>query len=123
MSTDRRVSPQITTPPIDRAVTEEYPVNFSCVASGVPTPTFVWDFNNGDLPSGINQTDQKGESLLVLPRVTKEMGGTYSCTAKNKENTTSSFAALRVYGKASAQVVPETDLTLTMGEVLTLTCK
>ncbi|PFX14135.1 Hemicentin-1 [Stylophora pistillata] len=117
------VSPQIIAPPIDQAVTEEYPVNFSCVASGIPTPTFVWDFNNGDLPSGIHQTDQEGESLLELPNVTKEMNGTYKCTAKNKESTTSSFATLLVYGKASAQVVPETHLTLKRGEVLTLICK
>ncbi|XP_022808196.1 basement membrane-specific heparan sulfate proteoglycan core protein-like [Stylophora pistillata] len=111
------VSPQIIAPPIDQAVTEEYPVNFSCVASGIPTPTFVWDFNNGDLPSGIHQTDQEGESLLELPNVTKEMNGTYKCTAKNKESTTSSFATLLVYGKASAQVVPETHLTLKRGEM------
>ncbi|XP_022797615.1 carcinoembryonic antigen-related cell adhesion molecule 1-like [Stylophora pistillata] len=123
MSTDRRVSPQLIAPLTDQSVTEGYPVNFSCVASGVPTPTFVWDFNNGDLPSGIHQTDQEGESVLELPRVTKEMEGTYNCTAKNKENTTSSSAALRVYGKASAQVVPETHPTLTLGKVLTLTCK
>ncbi|XP_022808745.1 uncharacterized protein LOC111345730, partial [Stylophora pistillata] len=117
------VSPQIIAPLTDQSVPEGYLVNFSCVASGVPIPTFLWDFNNGDLPSGVNQTDQEGESILELPRVTKEMEGTYNCKAKNKENTTSSSAVLRVYGKASAQVVPETDLTLTTGEILTLTCK
>ncbi|PFX12729.1 Hemicentin-1 [Stylophora pistillata] len=117
-----KVSPQIIAPLTDQSVTEGYPVNFSCVASGVPIPTIVWDFNNGDLPSGVNQTDQEGESVLELPRVTKEMEGTYNCKAKNKENTASSSAALRVYEKASAQVIPETDLTLTTGEVLTLTC-
>ncbi|XP_022804778.1 fibroblast growth factor receptor 3-like [Stylophora pistillata] len=117
------VSPQIIAPPTNQSVTKGYPVNFSCVASGVPTPTFVWDFSNGDLSSGIHQTDQEGESLLELPRVTKEMEGTYNCTATNKENTTSSSAALRVYGKASAQIVPETNPTLTAGKFLTLTCK
>ena len=96
-----QVSPQITEPPISQSVTEGYPVNLSCVASGVPTPTFVWTFNNGDLPSGINQTDHEGESLLVSPSVTKGMNGTYKCTAKNKANTISSSATLRVYGKFS----------------------
>ena len=96
-----QVSPQITEPPISQSVTEGYPVNLSCVASGVPTPTFVWTFKNGDLPSGINQTDHEGESFLVSPSVTKGMNGTYKCTAKNKANTTSSSATLRVYGKFS----------------------
>ena len=96
-----QVSPQIIEPPKSQSVTEEYPVNLSCVASGIPTPTFVWTFNNGDLPSGINQTDHEEESLLALPSVTKGMNGTYKCTAKNKANTTSSSATLRVYGKFS----------------------
>ena len=96
-----QVSPQIIEPPKSQSVTEGYPVNLSCVASGIPTPTFVWTFNNGDLPSGINQTDHEEESFLVLPSVTKGMNGTYKCTAKNKANTTSSSATLRVYGKFS----------------------
>ncbi|XP_022809030.1 myosin light chain kinase, smooth muscle-like [Stylophora pistillata] len=119
----KRISPQITEPPINQTVTEGYSVNFSCRASGIPTPTLVWVFNNSYLPSGINKADQEGESILELPRVTKEMMGTYMCTAINKENTTSSSATLHVYAKASAQVVPETHLTLKKGEVLTLTCK
>ena len=92
---------KIIQPPISQSVTEGYPVNLSCVASGIPTPTLVWTFNNGDLPSGINQTDHEGESFLVSPSVTKGMNGTYKCTAKNKANTTSSSATLRVYGKFS----------------------
>ena len=37
----------------------------------------------------------------MSPSVTKGMNGTYKCTAKNKANTTSSSATLRVYGKFS----------------------
>ena len=74
-------------------------MNFSCRASGVPTPTLVWVFNNADLPSGINQFNHEGESFLEFLSVTKGMEGTYKCKAKNKENTTSSSASLRVYGK------------------------
>ena len=96
-----QVSPQIIQPPKSQFLTEGYPVNLSCVALGIPTPTFVWTFNNGDLPSGINQTDHEGESFLVSPSVTKGMNGTYKCTAKNKANTTSSSATLRVYGEFS----------------------
>ena len=104
-----QVSPQIIEPPKSQSVTEGYPVNLSCVASGIPTPTFVWTFNNGDLPSGINQTDHGEESLLVLPSVTKGMNGTYKCTAKNKANTTSSSATLRVYGKSSYNDIDDAD--------------
>ena len=104
-----QVSPQIIEPPKSQSVTEEYPVNLSCVASGIPTPTLVWTFNNGDLPSGINQTDHEEESFLVLPSVTKGMNGTYKCTAKNKANTTSSSATLRVYGKFSYNDIDKDD--------------
>ena len=104
-----QVSPQIIEPPKSQSVTEGYPVNLSCVASGIPTPTFVWTFNNGDLPSGINQTDHEEESLLVSPSVTKGMNGTYKCTAKNKANTTSSSATLRVYGKFSYNDIDDAD--------------
>ena len=104
-----QVSPQITEPPKSQSLTEGYPVNLSCVASGIPTPTLVWTFNNGDLPSGINQTDHEEESFLVLPSVTKGMNGTYKCTAKNKANTTSSSATLRVYGKFSYNDIDKDD--------------
>ena len=119
-----QVSPQIIEPPKSQSVTEGYPVNLSCVASGIPTPTFVWTFNNGDLPSGINQTDHEEESFLVLPSVTKGMNGTYKCTAKNKANTTSSSATLRVYGKFSYNdidkdnVVTTTTMTLIMTMIM-----
>ena len=104
-----QVSPQIIEPPKSQSVTEGYPVNLSCVASGIPTPTLVWTFNNGDLPSGINQTDHEEESFLVSPSVTKGMNGTYKCTAKNKANTTSSSATLRVYGKFSCNDIGDDD--------------
>ena len=104
-----QVSPKIIQPLLRQSVTEGYPVNLSCVASGIPTPTLVWTFNNGDLPSGINQTDHEEESFLVSPSVTKGMNGTYKCTAKNKANTTSSSATLRVYGKFSCNDIGDDD--------------
>ena len=104
-----QVSPQIIEPPKSQFLTEGYPVNLNCVASGIPTPTFVWTFNNGDLPSGINQTDHEEESFLVSPSVTKGMSGTYRCTAKNKANKTSSSATLRVYGKFSYNDIDDDD--------------
>ena len=93
------VFPQIIEPPINQSVTEGNSVNFSCRATGVPTPTLVWVFNNADLPSGINQFNHEEKSFLEFLSVTKGMEGTYKCEAKNKANTTSSSATLRVYGK------------------------
>ena len=37
------------------------------------------------------------------------MNGTYKCTAKNKANTTSSSATLRVYGKFSYNDIDDDD--------------
>ena len=37
------------------------------------------------------------------------MNGTYKCTAKNKANTTSSSATLRVYGKFSYNDIDKDD--------------
>ena len=65
----------------------------------MPTPTLGWVFNNGTLPCGINQFNDKGESFLEFLSVSKGMEGTYKCEATNKANTTSSSATLRVYGK------------------------
>ena len=96
-----QVSPQIIEPPINQSVTEGNSVNFSCRASGVPTPTLVWVFNNADLPSGINQFNHEEKSFLEFLSVTKGMEGTYKCEAKNKANTTISSATLRVYGKCN----------------------
>ena len=104
-----QVSPQIIEPPIGQSVTEGYPVNLSCVASGVPTPTLVWTFNDGNLPFGINQTGHEGESFLASPSVTKGMKGTYKCKAKNKANSVSSSTTLRVYGKFSYNDIDDDD--------------
>nr|XP_058951290.1 vascular endothelial growth factor receptor 3-like [Pocillopora verrucosa] len=113
------VSPQIIEPPINQSVTEGNSVNFSCRASGVPTPTLVWVFNDAELPFGINRD---GVSFLEFLSVTKGMEGSYKCIAENTANTTSSSATLRVYGKASAQVATDQYPALTAGDNLTLTC-
>ena len=91
-----QVSPQIIEPPINQSVTEGNSVNFSCRASGVPTPLLVWVFNDAELPFGINRD---GVSFLEFLSVTKGMEGSYKCIAENTANTTSSSATLRVYGK------------------------
>ena len=104
-----QVSPQIIEPPINQSVTDGNSVNFSCRASGVPTPTLVWVFNNADLPSDINQFNHEVESFLKLLSVTKGMEGTYKCKAKNKANTSISSATLRVYVKFDDNDDDDTD--------------
>ena len=84
-------------------------MNFSCRASGVPTPTLAWVFNNAELSSGINQYSYEGESFLKLLSVKKGMEGTYKCEAKNKANTRISSATLRVYGKFDDNDDDDTD--------------
>ena len=85
--------------PRNKSVPEDHPTNFSCKATGVPAPTLSWTFNDGDLPSGVIQTCLGERSFLELPNTTKQMEGTYKCTAENKANITSSSAYLRVFGK------------------------
>ena len=65
----------------------------------------MWTFNSDKLQSGINQSnferDLFVESFLEMLQTTKEMEGTYECTAENKANTTSSSATLQVFGRSN----------------------
>ena len=94
-----KVSPQIYVSPRNKSVPEGYPANFTCKATGVPKPTLSWKFNDGDLPSGVNQASLFEGSFLELSNTTKQMEGVYKCTAENKANTTTSSAYLHVFGK------------------------
>ena len=97
------VCPQIKLSPVNQSVIDGDPVNFTCRATGVPTPKLTWTFNGGRLPLGINEKNFKGdsfqESFLKIQRATKKMEGTYKCTAKNKANGTSYFTILQVFGR------------------------
>ncbi|XP_022801378.1 vascular endothelial growth factor receptor 3-like isoform X1 [Stylophora pistillata] len=120
------VSPRILLSPVNQSVTYEDPVNFTCRASGVPTPKVTWTFKGGKLQSGINkknfERDLFVESFLETPRTKKEMAGTYECTAENKANTISSSATLQVFEKPTAELIPKPYPTLTSGNELRLTC-
>ena len=95
--------PQISLFPVNQSVIDGDPVNFTCHATGVPTPKLTWTFNGGKLPLGINKKNSKGdsfqESFLEIQRATKKMEGTYKCTAKNKANGTSYSTILQVFGR------------------------
>ena len=97
------MSPQIILSPVKQSVINGDPVNFTCRASGVPTPKVTWTFDGGKLPFGINQTNFEGdlfvESFLEMLNTTKEMEGLYECTAENKADKISSSATLQVFGR------------------------
>ncbi|XP_066015708.1 fibroblast growth factor receptor 4-like isoform X2 [Pocillopora verrucosa] len=123
---DVTVSPQILLPPVNQSVIEGDPVSFTCRAKGVPTPKLTWTFDGGKLLPGINQKNFKRESFLEsslqMQRATKEMEGSYKCTAENKANRINYSATLQVFEKPTAKVSPKPYLTLTQGDKLRLTC-
>ena len=97
------VSPQILLSPVNQSVSDGDPVNFTCRATGVPRPKLTWKLDGQKLPLGINQRKFKRdsflESFLEIQRATKEMAGTYKCTAENKANRTSYSTTLQVFGR------------------------
>lgn len=94
-----KVSPQIVVSPRNQTVPEGNTTKFFCKATGFPKPTVSWKFNDGRLPSLAIEKHTEVGSNLFLSNVTKDVEGTYRCTAENKANTTSSISTLRVLGK------------------------
>ena len=85
--------------PSNQTISEGKPANISCKATGFPKPTFKWTFReNEDLPQGAVVEYNEGRSFLKLKNASKLMAGTYKCTAKNKANSTTATATLRVLG-------------------------
>ena len=85
--------------PSNQTIPEGKPANISCKATGFPKPTLRWTFSeDGDLPQGAVVEYNESRSFLKLKNVSKLMAGTYKCTAKNKANSTTATAALRVLG-------------------------
>ena len=85
--------------PSYQTIPEGKAANISCKATGFPKPTFKWTFReNEDLPQGAVVEYNEGRSFLKLKNASKLMAGTYKCTAKNKANSTTATATLRVLG-------------------------
>ena len=85
--------------PPNQTIPEGKPANISCKATGFPKPTLRWTFSeHRDLPQGAVVEYNESRSFLKLKNVSKLMAGTYKCTAKNKANSTTATATLRVLG-------------------------
>ena len=85
--------------PSNQTIPEGKPAKISCKATGFPKPTLNWTFSeDGDLPRGAVVEYNKSRLFLKLKNVSKLVEGTYKCTAKNKANSTTATATLRVLG-------------------------
>ena len=85
--------------PSNQTIPEGKPANISCKASGFPKPSLRWTFSEDrDLPQGAVVEYNESRLFLKLKNVSKVIAGTYKCTAKNKANSTTATATLRVLG-------------------------
>jgi uncharacterized repeat protein (TIGR03803 family) len=85
-----RIAPQIITQPVSQTILAGGNVTFTVVASGVPTPTYQWQFNGAPL-SG------KTGTSLSLSNVSTNQAGAYAVLISNIVGTVfSAQAVLRV---------------------------
>ena len=95
------VKPQIFTPAIHYTKIQGTGVNISCLANGVPNPTFKW-FKDGHMMSPTFQSLVQGGSQLKLTNLTPQDAGNYSCYAENVAgNTTRLVGILTIHSKQS----------------------
>ncbi len=84
------VPPVISLQPVSLVVTSTQPASFSVMASGVPTPTYQWYFNNSPISNETNAT-------LNIASATSANIGTYKVVVNNAAGSvTSSNATLIV---------------------------
>lgn len=73
------------------------PAEFTCSASGVPTPTLTWSTSRGPVPSHISVS---GGSIRI-PAARKSDAMEWICTARNNAGTETARAILYVQGEES----------------------
>ena len=80
------VAPAITLHPANQVYRLGDLANISCAASGQPTPTYQWIFNDVPLPGEVSPN-------LIIPSVGTEHRGLYYCIATNEAGTDQSTKA------------------------------
>ncbi|KAJ7379698.1 Basement membrane-specific heparan sulfate proteoglycan core protein [Desmophyllum pertusum] len=85
-------APEVAVESISEKVIEGEKAELRCNASGIPTPSIVWERLGSNLPSG--GLDRNG--LLTIPSVGPEDAGTYTCKAINDEGQDSANVQLEV---------------------------
>lgn len=88
-------APEVAVEYISEKVIEGEKAELRCNASGIPTPSIVWERLGSNLPNGA--LDRNG--LLTIPSVGPEDAGTYTCKAVNDEGQDSANVQLEVIGK------------------------
>ncbi|CAM9592142.1 unnamed protein product [Lampetra fluviatilis] len=100
------VPPAFTELPGDVSLNKGERLVLGCTATGIPTPSITWSFNNNILP--VTPSSASGRSELVVDGVSKSDGGTYTCTA------TSAVGSVRALGSVYVKEPPIFD-----GDVIT----
>ena len=67
-------------------------VTFTCSATGEPSPTISWTFNNVTLPPVMFETND-GVSVLTITDIQTTDIGIYRCTASNSQGSATSGSA------------------------------
>ncbi|CAF1298909.1 unnamed protein product [Adineta steineri] len=68
-------------------VREGRDAEFSCIASGHPTPTIIWHVNGLSRPGIVATIEGKNESVLILRNISRYDSGRVDCSASNTLST------------------------------------
>ncbi|XP_035236655.1 basement membrane-specific heparan sulfate proteoglycan core protein-like isoform X3 [Anguilla anguilla] len=85
--------PQIVAPPDVKEVNLGSAAVFPCLATGYPAPEIKWSKLDGEL----GPTATQEGNVLTIPSVKQEDGGTYVCTASNKQGMVQAFTTLKIH--------------------------
>lgn len=105
----------ITLDPVSQTVNAGTTLTLTAAASGAPTPTYQWYFNNNPISGAVYPT-------YSIPNVGTANAGDYKVVATNSGGSaTSATATVTVYTEAAAIVTSPTNLTINVGQNIALT--
>ena len=92
------VPPVITTHPMDMNMTlQDDPINVTLTCEAERADTYMWERQNGDIPSGASGVNT---TMLTLINLQLMDAGNYRCVASNEGgNDTSNYATLTINGE------------------------